>query len=348
MNIDNWLDECLPRHKRLTEVIESTIKSILFESKIEHLSVIGRVKTKKSITEKIRRKNYKYPQNQLTDISGIRIVLFIESEVDKAYSLLEYAFNVDAENSSNRERALSADQVGYRSVHLVCELSDDRLALPEFSAYGGLKFEIQIRTVLQHAWAELSHDRAYKFQGDLPKHIQRKLYLHAGLLELADKGFNELAAEIDNYIEDIGKEYENKNLNQPINSLSISEYMRQWSMTNNLKIDPVANESLVKIIHELKEFGVSNIDELQKIIPETFAKTAKRFNYRTNTLGIIRDWMILSNPQKILEEIEKDWLIIVEKNSPELQIYKQLASKSKYETIKKHIEYEDDDDDDDE
>ena len=78
------------------------------------------------------------------------------------------SFNIDEKNSLDKKILLASDQIGYRSVHFVCDLGAQRSGLPEFKDLGGLKFEIQVRTVLQHAWAELAHDRNYKFSGTLP------------------------------------------------------------------------------------------------------------------------------------------------------------------------------------
>ena len=93
-------------------------------------------------------------------------------------------FDVDEANSSDRSKVLKEDKVGYKSVHIVEKLGKQRADLVEYKGIYDLKFEIQIRTVLQHAWAELTHDRSYKIDVVLPPHIQRKINLHAGLLEL--------------------------------------------------------------------------------------------------------------------------------------------------------------------
>lgn len=77
------------------------------------------------------------------------------------------SFNIDEKNSLDKKILLASDQIGYRSVHFVCDLGAQRSGLPEFKDLGGLKFEIQVRTLLQHAWAELAHDRNYKFSGTL-------------------------------------------------------------------------------------------------------------------------------------------------------------------------------------
>ncbi len=63
---------------------------------------------------------------------------------------------------------------------MVAEIKDDRIILPEYQKFKDKKFEIQIRTILQHAWAEIEHDRDYKFTGELPINIKRRFRILAG------------------------------------------------------------------------------------------------------------------------------------------------------------------------
>lgn len=74
-------------------------------------------------------------------------------------------FSIDEGNSGNKADMLETDKVGYLSVHYFLKLNNKRLALSEYKGYKGLKCEVQVRTLLQHAWAEIEHDRNYKFAG---------------------------------------------------------------------------------------------------------------------------------------------------------------------------------------
>ena len=65
----------------------------------------------------------------------------------------------------------------------------ERMVLRENKAFEGLKCEIQIRSVLQHAWAEIEHDLGYKSELTIPKEVRRSFSRLAGLLELGDKEF---------------------------------------------------------------------------------------------------------------------------------------------------------------
>jgi len=337
MNIEVWIDEIIPKHKRLTNAIQPLIRSLLDNNEIEYLSVTGRTKAKKSILEKIDRKSYKVPENQLTDISGIRIILFIEADVDKVEEIIANSFEIDGENSTNKNKTLQANQVGYRSKHFVCDIGKQRSELPEFADLANLKFEIQVRTVLQHAWAELAHDRSYKFQGTLPDKIQRQLNLYAGMLEIADTGFNEIAASIEVHKNDIQENYEKGNLDVELDSISISKFMESWFLTNNfLPRMPEFNTNYDELIMELSFYDVNTIRDLKDIIPKDFAEISKGYDEETNVLGLVRLWMLISDPSILFEVKSVDWMWDISEH--ELDMYQHLATPENYEKVLELIE----------
>lgn len=104
----------------------------------------------KKIEDKISEKAY--TPESMTDLAGIRVITLIESDVQKVCDL-KTMFNVHDQDSVNKSEKLGEEKVGYRSVHFVCDVGNIREQLPEFSAYKGFCFEIQIRTALEHAWA---------------------------------------------------------------------------------------------------------------------------------------------------------------------------------------------------
>ena len=166
---DDWLERIVPLHRRLTDVTVELVRSLLDSNGVPYLSVNGRTKSIESINEKLKRKSYKSPKTQMTDVSGIRIITYLESQVEQALAVMRTAFEIDESNSLDRKKILGFDRVGYRSAHLVCTLGNIRSSLLEYKDFKLLKFEIQIRTVLQHAWAELAHDRTFKFSPGLPR-----------------------------------------------------------------------------------------------------------------------------------------------------------------------------------
>lgn len=180
--------------------MEHQIKSILQATGIECNAIVSRLKTKESVAEKITRKQDKYNDiSEITDIAGVRIITYYSEDVDKVSNIIECEFNVDQENSIDKRESMEPDRFGYCSVHYVVEMNAARLALREYQMYTGIKCEIQIRSVLQHAWAEIEHDIGYKSEITVPKEIRRNFSRLAGLLEIADKEFNEIRTTLDEY-----------------------------------------------------------------------------------------------------------------------------------------------------
>lgn len=311
--IDNWLENLIPKHESLTNAVIPIITSLLKSNKIDYLTVTGRTKDFNSAKEKIKRKNYKNPEAELMDLSGIRIIAYFESDVIKISNLIENTFNIDYENSLNKDKLLAKDQFGYRSIHYICDLGAVRASLPEFNKIGNLKFEIQIRTVLQHAWAELAHDRDYKFSSGLPLELERKLYLYAGMLEVADKGFDELSQQIDKYIQDFESSSEDINYDTDINTLSLGSFANAWLEKLGKKDSSIdENKYLNELVIELNSFGITKISELKSIIPPSFEEKAIERGYTTTIPGLIRDWMLIHDYKKYHQSVPHDWVGIGE------------------------------------
>jgi putative GTP pyrophosphokinase len=339
---DQWLDASLPRHDRLTRAVVSIVENVLGEQQIPYLAVSGRTKDKASALEKIKRKGYVDPRAQLTDLSGVRIVVYFESDIQRVAALVNKAFNVDHANSLDKESLLSTNQMGYRSVHFVCDLGDKRAAVDEYKGISDLKFEFQLRTVLQHAWAELAHDRNYKFSGKLPANLERKLFLYAGLLEIADKGFDETAKAIDSYADTLKSRTSRGDLDIEVTSLSLISLVGSWAKKNKFRLESISTKAdLTDLVHELNEFGISKLAELDAIIPEDYASKAKARGYGSTIYGAVRDWMLINNWRKFRRQVSFAWVMdqenILDEYFEELE-YEQFKSKFRWEAGEAHDE----------
>ncbi|MGY8820848.1 MAG: GTP pyrophosphokinase [Pseudomonadales bacterium] len=308
--LEEWIGEILPKYQRLTASVVSIMESLIRARRIEFLAVTGRTKDAAGIAKKIKRKGYSNPVEQLTDISGIRIVVFFESDVARVNQIIAEAFNVHREHSLNKDDLLSPDQIGYRSVHTVCDIGDNRAQLPEFDGLPGLRFEFQIRTVLQHAWAELAHDRNYKFTGRLPKQLERKLYLYAGMLEVADRGFDEVSQEIDLYKEALNDKTHRGDLSSEINAVSLVSFVENWCAENRFVCSYGGRQnSMNELLDELSSYGVHTLQQLSEIIPRGFASAARSSGDRYSIYGLVRDWMITHDWQRFADQVSHEWLM---------------------------------------
>ncbi|MFZ0052394.1 MAG: hypothetical protein WAK96_11525, partial [Desulfobaccales bacterium] len=90
---------------------------------------------------------------------------------------------------------IEEDRFGYQSIHYLVKLTDQRSRLPEYEPFGNAIVEIQVRTILQHAWAEIEHDIQYKSASVIPTEIRRRFTALAGMLEIADREFQTIQDE---------------------------------------------------------------------------------------------------------------------------------------------------------
>lgn len=297
-----WIGEVRPKHSQLTESIVALLRNLLKTHSIDFLSVDGRTKSEKSILEKCNRKSYIDPKQQLTDISGIRIVTFLESQVNEIIDLIKNNFEIDHENSMDRATVLGSDKIGYRSVHYVCSLNSSRTTLPEYTGLDELRFELQVRTVLQHAWAELAHDRSFKLGLELPKSIQRKLNLHAGMLEIVDAAFDEIAKEIDAYRASFKNARLDEMLDADINSISLEKFTKGISKTYNIKLAKIKIST--EVIDELRSFGIETIGDLIEIATPATMLEIRRTS--TTAMGLLRDIMMMTDLDRYFSK-KPDW-----------------------------------------
>jgi putative GTP pyrophosphokinase len=296
-----WLRTLLPKHGRLVPAVKSLLENMLQRDQIEYLSISGRVKKLESALEKIRRKQYAAPQQQITDLSGIRVITFLEGQVERIGAVIRDLFEVDKPNSLDRAAILGRDRIGYRSTHFVCSLGEKRGGLPEYKALGDLKFEIQVRTVLQHAWAELAHDRSFKFGAALPTAIERKLNLYSGLLEITDRAFDEISKEIDDYRESIERTTINQLSSAGVDSISISKYIGDFARSHGITLrEPDASPN---VISQLRRFGLSNIGQLEELVTPEFVANFSHSAPPTNTAtGILRLLMMYHDLDKYFSD----------------------------------------------
>ena len=186
-----------PIYERFCEVVRGIVLASFQQSNIRAHSIDARAKELDSFAKKCALKNedgtqkYLNPLDDVTDLAGVRIIVYTIDDIEVATRFLDENFSVIEKRDVGEER-IEKGEFGYQSVHYLVRLSDTRLGLPDFAGYSDLVCEIQVRTVLQHAWAEMEHDIQYKGSQNIPKAIRRKFLSLAGLLEIADREFSSI------------------------------------------------------------------------------------------------------------------------------------------------------------
>ncbi len=321
-------------NKRLYESFINEIKhqvnSILQASGITVNAITARLKNRDSLKDKIERKDGKYETiADITDVVGIRIITYFSEDVDKVADIIENEYDIDRENSIDKRESLGEDRFGYCSLHYVVKMSQKRLKLTECANYKNLKCEIQIRSVLQHAWAEIEHDIGYKSAITIPKQMRRNFSRIAGLLEIADKEFNEIRASLLEYEENASRKIDKEEfVDREIDAVILGTMVKQNTdiIRLNEHIAKLFDEKLVEFdnrdaeqtIKELKWFNIITVGQLSKLISnytDCALKIAseKLKNYERKSDGKAKDliaffylcYAILLNEFLDTEKIEK-------------------------------------------
>lgn len=193
-------DELLPTLQRMLVVVKDLLERTLHENEIEVTTVGGRIKTRKSLAGKLALKGNKYSDvTDITDLLGTRIITYYTDDVDRIAAIVEQLFDVDWDNSIDKRKVHDLDSFGYNSLHYICRIPDKLYKDEQFPQMNTIRFELQLRTTVQHAWAAINHDIGYKTGVEIPREYQRQMNRLAGVLELADDEFSRIRRAITDY-----------------------------------------------------------------------------------------------------------------------------------------------------
>lgn len=302
---EKWYDKSKALYEQFSKEVGEIIIKILKSKSIPYQSVSYRVKEKESYLNKCKNEKYTDPIKQITDVSGIRIIAYTNQDVSSICNILQDEFKIDESNSENKAEKLETDKVGYLSVHYILQLSEKRLELSEYKIYKNLKCEVQVRTLLQHAWAEIEHDRNYKFAGVLPKEIKRRFYLIAGVLEMMDSEFDRLSKDIDEYAKNAKKAVSIGDYNLGVDSKSVEQYiLKKFEGVNN--IQPCSDGTIIseEVVEELVRFGYKTIQEIEDDINGYLNGYEEEDTY----IGLLRVLMMVKDCKKYFSvAYNDDW-----------------------------------------
>ena len=192
--IKKYASEQRSAYRLLAEKTKDYLSCVLTCQGIVPHSITGRAKDPELLREKITKEGevLEVQLQDLTDLAGVRIIAYFPSDVDKIVPLIEKEFTIDSKHSIDKRLSLDPAMFGYASVHFVVTFRPEMLKRPEYAGFEKMKCEIQVRTILQHAWAEIEHDIVYKSTGEIPFRVRRRFACLAGLLEIADREFESL------------------------------------------------------------------------------------------------------------------------------------------------------------
>lgn len=155
-------------------------------------NIESRIKTKKSIIEKIHRRGYPVTirtlKDLIYDIAGVRVVCNYIDDIDVIIELLMQQKNLRIR--LRKDYITNPKPTGYRSVHIVFEkqmfLEDEEIWTP---------IEIQFRTIAMDMWASLEHELRYKSKMELSEDDKKRLKEYADKLYEIDVAMQKMYNE---------------------------------------------------------------------------------------------------------------------------------------------------------
>lgn len=267
--------------------------------------VASRIKTEESLAGKLAKKGHKYYDiTDVTDLVGARIITFYTDDVDKIASLVDKYFDIDWENSVDKRKSHELDSFGYNSLHYICRIPKNLYYDPSHPRINEIRFEIQMRTCLQHVWATINHDIGYKTDVEIPREYLRNLLRLAGMLELADEQFSSIRTDINDYRRQVQSLVADGQFDEvPLNGDSFASYLelrpfdklnRRIAAINQAEILPAPMDNYLKVfkLFEFKTLG--DVDNMLKKYSDDAYVLAVRQIGRTD-LDILASTISLQN-----------------------------------------------------
>ncbi|MBQ7439551.1 MAG: hypothetical protein IJV28_06235 [Paludibacteraceae bacterium] len=255
--------EALPVFECMQTEVQAKLRDALDRNGIIVTTIETRIKTEESLAGKLALKGAKYTSlSDITDILGGRIVTFYTDDVDRIAAIAEQLFDIDWDNSVDKRKLHQIDSFGYNSLHYICRL-------PGYD----YRFELQLRTTLQHAWASINHDTGYKSGVEIPREYIRRINRLAGLLEMADDEFSRIRIEINDYRRRVTQLVQNGKLDDVLlDGDTFRSYLQARPLDALNKRIAAINQAeiqeapLIRYLRVLKALGCKTLGDVSRLI----------------------------------------------------------------------------------
>ena len=257
--------DLLPILEKLAEDAYDMLSKALQEQGIYVTAMEKRVKSARSLEGKLELKGSKYKTVQdVTDLVGLRVITFYTDEVDKVAAITKRIFDVDWHESVDKRKLHDLTSFGYNSLHFICRMKT-----------GSPRFEIQMRTALQHVWSTIEHDIGYKGEVKMPSEYRRQFSRLSGMMELIDDEFSRLRTVLTDYRRKIQSLVKSGHLDEvPLSQSTFRNYLEtepfhrlneRIAAINQAEIFPT---SLMPFLRVLVSFGMETLGDVQRLIDE--------------------------------------------------------------------------------
>lgn len=239
--------------------------------KVDLYGVRARWKKVDSVKDKLLTDEYpdNFDAKGLIDLVGARVIGYSKYDVENIVELIKDNFIVH--EIKDKQLPLGEAETGYQSIHITASLKggySEASQQEKFKKFKNIRFEIQVRTLLQEAWAAVNHKKSYKYKGFLSGKTKRKLNLFSAVLELLDDELEGITQEV---LKQVGV------LKSQFNDMETAHV----NITHYLYT--------LKIIHDLNLYSVSTLNKpykLQKQIFNTSYSIKKNYTHDEDILEV--------------------------------------------------------------
>lgn len=254
MNLDDYEKKYFSIYEDFAETVRFILKKALpaTENLPQPQSVQCRAKGIKSLRRRLA-EVHKLDSQTLEfdrrDLAGARLIFYTNNDVDRflASPLIHENFEIEEDSTKIHHPIPENNKTRYRGVHYTVRLREDRLSLPEYARFAGLRCEIQVQTILNHAWSETSHDIYKNELGD---------GFGAKAMEGIARRFDRI---MDKYLVPAG--YEFQKAQQEYERVRQGKELFDKDITTLLD-NAQNNNERYEILSGLKDYAIPNYDDL--------------------------------------------------------------------------------------
>jgi ppGpp synthetase/RelA/SpoT-type nucleotidyltranferase len=269
----------VPQAERLKTALLAELDHLLKKENVSlGVPIESRIKAWESIAEKSERKSLELDSvAKLDDLIGVRLILLFSKDLPVVSKVLNS--NLMVLESEDKSAQLGESQFGYQSQHFIVEVPGEWTKLPTWSDLGGMRVEIQVRTLAQHIWAAVSHKLQYKQEAGVPPPLRRAINRASALLETVDVEFDRLLMARDEYLE------AESVASDPDELLNVD--LVEAVLT---KIFPVANkresEDYDDLLDDLVNFGVDRVGRLKEVMNRHYGQIMEEERRHVEMKGV--------------------------------------------------------------
>ncbi|MBC9006858.1 GTP pyrophosphokinase [Micromonospora aurantiaca (nom. illeg.)] len=282
-------------YESLEEEAKFALRSALKRADIKIHSLTSRVKDEDGFLEKVERKQYEAPFEQMPDMVGLRVVCLFLSDLKSVDAVIRETFH--AMREEDKVNGGDDASFGYMSLHYECVLGDGYSG-PRYDPINQLGFELQCRTIAMDAWANISHHLAYKGEESIPPELRKDFHAISGLLYVADQHFELFFKEARKSGEAALASAEEGDVDHGILTLdSLQAYLNAKYPTRK----PANRRLVASIFDEIVDAGYENLSQIDADIErasaavEEFIRDQLKGDDRLNHVGALRATLSIAN-----------------------------------------------------